>query len=100
MSSIREKDIILGISSRWKRYNVDNYGLVEVAWTDKRVPIENGEFIISLDPDAHQMDIFKWSSKRMRRNVKVRPESISFKVRHVIMGGKRLIMRCWVDACL
>ena len=81
-SSIRESDILMGITSAGKRYNIDNYGLVEVPWTDKRVPIENQEFIISLDPVDIKIDIFKWNNKRMKRNVTVHPSTIHFKVRH------------------
>lgn len=82
-ASIREGDILLGINSNNKRYNIDNYGLVQVPWTDKRVPIDNQEFIISLHPDDIRMDIFKWSTKRMKRNIKVRPSPIDFKIRHM-----------------
>lgn len=82
-SSIREGDILMGINSDGNRYNIDNYGLVQVPWTDKRVPIDNQEFIISLHPDAIQMDIFKWSNKRIKRNISVCPSTIDFKVRHM-----------------
>ena len=40
----------MGIRSKGKFYNVDNYGLISVDWCDKRVPIYNQEFILSLDP--------------------------------------------------
>tara|TARA_Y100000817_G_scaffold30138_2_gene21072 strand:+ start:1213 stop:2796 length:1584 start_codon:yes stop_codon:yes gene_type:complete len=82
-SSIRENDILMGISSGNKRYNIDNYGLVTVEWTDKCVPIDNQEFIISLDPDDIRFDIFKWQTKRMKRNITIAPETIDFKVRHI-----------------
>lgn len=82
-SSIREGDILMGISSDGKRYNIDNYGLVHVNWADKRVPIDNQEFIISLDPNDINIDIFKWSTKRIKTNIKVCPSYIHFKVRHL-----------------
>lgn len=83
MASVQTSDIIMGITSGKKRYNVDNYGLVEVAWTDKRVPIDNQEFIISLDPDDTHIDLFKWKTKTIKRKIQVCPQPIGFKVRHL-----------------
>lgn len=83
MAGMKEKDIILGISSGGKRYNVDNYGLVKCDWTDKRVPLEDQEFILSLSPDDVIFDVFTWSTRKSGKSVKfdVRPVPIDFKVR-------------------
>ena len=50
---LKENHIIMGIKSDNKNYNVDNFGLVQVDWTDKKVPIDNMEFIIG----GQSMDI-------------------------------------------
>lgn len=83
MAGMKEKDIILGISSGGKRYNVDNYGLVKCDWTDKRVPLEDQEFILSLSPDDITFDVFAWSTRKSGKTVRldVRPIPIEFKVR-------------------
>ena len=93
-AKLKEKDILLGIRSGGNKYNIDNYGLVKVPWCDKRVPVENQEFIISLDPDDIYFDIFRWKSKKMVSDVQVKPSTIPFKVRSVY--------HCWeqVDYCM
>lgn len=93
-AKIKQNDILMGIRSGGNHYNIDNYGLVKVPWCDKRVPVENQEFIISLNPDDIVFDIFKWSTKKIRNDVKVRPNAIPFKVRS--------IYHCWekVDYCM
>ena len=89
-AKIQERDIIMGISSAGKRYNVDNFGLVSFdKYTDKRVPIENQEFILSLNPDDIKLDIFSWKSKKIKRCVNVTPYPIDFKIRDV--------HHCWED---
>ena len=88
-SNIREKDIIVGIASGNKRYNVDNFGLVSVSWTDKRVPIENQEFILSLNPDDITLDVFQWKTKKIKQILNVVPFPIDFKVRDM--------HHCWED---
>lgn len=89
-AKIQDKDIIMGISSGNKRYNVDNFGLVSVGWTDKRVPIENQEFILSLDRNDIKLDIFQWKTKRIKHSIQVTPVSIDFKVRDVHHGWEEV----------
>ena len=48
---LKPKDILMGISSADKRYSIDQYGLLKADWTDKRVPIDDHEFLTSLDPN-------------------------------------------------
>ena len=94
----------MGIASNGRRYNVDNFGLVRVEWTDKRVPFRNQEFLLSLDPDDIEFDVFKWKSKRIRQRVKVKPFPIDFKIRdtyhcweqidYVIIGGMVFMNLC------
>lgn len=77
-----EKDIIVGIESDGKRYNVDNYGLVQCDWTDKRVPIEDQEFILSLTPGDITMYVFPWKQRKQMKTIQrgVEPCIIDFKV--------------------
>jgi len=92
-ANIKAKDIIMGITSDGNRYNVDNYGLVKVPWTDKRIPLEDLEFILSLTPGDIVFDVFKWRTKRTHK-IKVLPVAIEFQVRD--------IYHCWepVNYCL
>jgi hypothetical protein len=76
-----KNDIIMGISSGSKRYNVDNFGLVSVPWTDKRVNINNQEFVLSLDPNDIHFQVFKWKTKKVRHGVLVTPVVLHLKVR-------------------
>lgn len=50
-------------------------------WTDRRVPIDNQEFILSLDPNTTTFDVFKWYGKKFKRGVPVVPSAIDFQVR-------------------
>lgn len=79
-AKMKPKDIIMGIRSNGKSFNVDNYGLISVDWCDKRVPIYNQEFILSLDPDDIKFTVYKWSTKKIRENIKVNPTSIPFEI--------------------
>ena len=54
---------------------------MKVDWTDRRVPIDNQEFILSLDPHATTFDVFKWQGKKIKRGVPVVPSAIEFQVR-------------------
>ena len=49
---VETKDIIMGINNSTGQYNIDSDGLVQVDWTDKKVPLTNNEFIMSLDPKS------------------------------------------------
>jgi len=80
LAGLKPKDIILGISNSTGRYNIDCDGLVKVEWTDKRVPITNNEFIMSLDPDTITFSVFKHRTKK-RVEVKVKPTVIDFHTR-------------------
>lgn len=91
---IKKNDILMGINSNSLRYNIDNFGLVKVAWTDKRVPITDLEFILSLDPNDIEFEYF--SSKKVRKinilpkvhKVKIKRKYASWeKIDYVIMGG-------------
>jgi S1-C subfamily serine protease len=77
---LEKNDIVLGINNSTGRYNIDCDGLVQVDWTEKRVPITNNEFIMSLDPDSIELHVYKHRTKR-RVRVKVRPEVIPFETR-------------------
>ena len=57
-AGLEKNDIVLGISNSTGRYNIDCDGLVEVDWTEKRVPITNNEFIMSLDPDTIELHVY------------------------------------------
>ena len=50
-------------------------------WTDRRVPIDNQEFILSLDPHSTTFDVFQWHGKKMKRGVPIIPSAIDFQVR-------------------
>lgn len=76
---LKENYIIMGIKSNNKCYNVDNFGLVQVDWTDKRVPIDNMEFILSLNPDDIQIQYF--NNKKNKWTSKIKPKVQEFKVR-------------------
>lgn len=80
IAGLEPKDIVLGINNSTGRYNIDCDGLVKVDWTDKRVPITNNEFIMSLDPDTIQFSVYKHKTKK-RVNVKVNPTVIPFQTR-------------------
>lgn len=54
---------------------------MKVDWTDRRVPIDNQEFILSLDPKTTTFDVFKWQGKKIKRGVSVVPSAIDFQVR-------------------
>jgi len=80
LAGLDPKDIILGINNSTGRYNIDCDGLVKVEWTDKRVPITNNEFIMSLDPETIQFSVYKHKTKK-RVIVNVRPVVIPFQTR-------------------
>lgn len=75
-AGLKPDDIIVGLHDRNNRYNVDYDGLVSVDWTDKRIPITNTEFIMSLDPDTVEMCVFR---KKKTKTLKIRPCVIDFK---------------------
>ena len=77
LKGLEKRDIILGVNSD-KRYNIDCDGLVKVDWTDKRVPISNNEFILSLNPENISLSVYKHRTKK-RVNVSIKPEVINFK---------------------
>ncbi len=89
-----ENDIILNIRSSRKDYAVDNFGLVSVEWTDKRVKFDNNEFLLSLNPENITFDIFEWKTKEIKRRIAVRPHYIDYRV--------RTMYHCWetVDYCV
>lgn len=76
---LKENYIIMGIKSGGESYNVDNFGLVKVDWTDKRVPIDNLEFMLSLDPEDIQIQYF--NTKKNKWTSTVKPKVQDFKVR-------------------
>ena len=75
-AGLKSDDIIVGLHDRNNRYNVDYDGLVSVDWTDKRIPITNTEFIMSLDPDTIEICIFR---KKKTKTLKIKPSVIEFK---------------------
>lgn len=75
---LKENHILMGIKSGDKVYNIDNFGLVHVDWTDKKVGIENLEYILSLDPNDIRIQYFNYK-KNMWTN-KVKPKLFDFKV--------------------
>lgn len=77
-AGLEPNDIILGLHDKYKRYNVDSDGLVEVEWTDKRIPITNTEFIMSLDPDSIEMSVYKHKTTTVK-TLKIKPSVINFK---------------------
>ena len=79
-AGLEKNDILLGINNSTGRYNIDCDGLVKVDWTEKRVPITNNEFIMSLDPDTIELHVYKHSTKK-RVKIKVKPEVIPFETR-------------------
>ena len=92
---LKENHIIMGIKSDDKSYNIDNFGLVEVEWTDKRVPIDNMEFILSLNPNDINIQYFnnkknKWTNKIKPtvQDYKVRTKYPSWeKINYYVLGG-------------
>lgn len=62
---LKPKDILMGISSDGKRYNIDQYGLLQTGWTDKRVPIDDHEFLTSLDPDDITISFYQHRTKKI-----------------------------------
>lgn len=87
-AGLKENDIILGINNSTGRYNIDYDGLVKVEWTNKRVPITNEEFIMSLDPDTIEFVIYQHRTKK-RVTLKVQPHVIDFQTREKF--------HCWED---
>ncbi len=79
-AGLENNDIILGINNSTGRYNIDYDGLVKVDWTDKRVPLTNNEFIMSLDPETIVFSVYKHKTKK-KVNIKVRPVVIPFETR-------------------
>ena len=79
-ANITKDDIILSIQSGHNKYKIDNFGLVAVDWTDKRVSIGNTEFILSLDPKNIKFNVFKWETKSYK-TVKVCPTAIKYEIR-------------------
>lgn len=76
---LKENHIIMGIKSDNQHYNVDNFGLVQVEWTDKRVPIDNLEFMLSLNPQDIRIQYF--NNKKNNWTDKVIPKVFDFKIR-------------------
>lgn len=79
--NICENDIILSVKSDANEYVLDNFGLVSVDWTDKRVKFDNNEFILSLNPLDITFDVFEWKTKTVRRGIRVIPKHIDYKIR-------------------
>jgi len=79
-AGLEKQDIILGINNKNGRYNIDCDGLVSVEWTNKRVPITNDEFIMSLDPNTIQFSVFKHKQKK-RVMVSIKPQIVPFQTR-------------------
>lgn len=78
---IQKNDILLAVSSGNKRFDVDNFGLVSVPWTDKRVDINDQEFILSLDPADIRFQVFNWETKKTRPGILAMPVVPKLKVR-------------------
>lgn len=76
---LKENYIIMGIKSDDKTYNIDNFGLVSVDWTDKKVPIDNLEFMLSLNPNDINIQYF--NNKKNKWTKKIKPKVYDFKVR-------------------
>lgn len=77
---LKPKDIIMGINNSTGRYNIDSDGLVQVDWTDKKVPLTNNEFIMSLDPKSIELVVYKHRSKKTVK-LKTLPTVIPFQTR-------------------
>lgn len=102
---LKISNIIMGIKSGEKAYNIDNYGLLQVDWTDKRVPYDNLEFIISLDPSDIRIQYFdnkrsppKWTNTLKPKvfNFKVCKQYASWqKVDYMILGGMVFMNLCF-----
>ena len=100
-TAIKKNDILMGINSNNKRYNIDNFGMVIVPWTDKRVPFSDLEFILSLDPSDIQ---FQYYSKKKIRWTTILPKIQKLNVRkkyaswepidYLIMGGVVFMELC------
>ena len=98
--TIKKNDILMGINSN-ERYNIDNFGLVKVAWTDKRVPINDMEFILSLDPN--NIWLVFYSRKNIKKapivpkihRLKVKKKYASWEpIEYVVMGGMVFMELC------
>ena len=88
LSNLHENDIILLVESDDTIYKVDNFGLISVDWTDKRVRLDNQEFILSLNPQDIHVHVFDWKSQKNKR-VTVKLHCIKYQVRDV--------HHCWED---
>jgi len=81
-AGIRKGDILVGIETREngveKKYNIDNFGNVQVPWTDKRVGLESVEFMLNLDP-AHVV-LHYYRNKKIHQTP-IQLEQIEFQVR-------------------
>lgn len=88
---IKANDIIVGINSGGRRYNVDNTGHVLVPWTDKKVPLGNQEFILSLDKDDVTLHVCKARGRKNYKvtEIQVTPVPIKFEIREKF--------HCWED---
>ena len=93
-AGLGSKDIILQIKNDNGVYDVDSDGLVKVEWTEKRVHISNNEFIMSLDPNSIEFEVFK---RKRVVSIPIKPTVITFQTRekfhcweeipHVTFGG-------------
>ena len=98
--SIKKNDILMGIDSE-QRYNIDNFGMVKVSWTDKRVPLTDLEFILSLNP---KNIVFHYYSRKKVRKTQIVPKVHRLKtkkkyaswepIEYVIMGGMVFMELC------
>ena len=82
LARLHPNDIILLVESDDTIYKVDNFGLVPVDWTDKRVKLDNQEFILSLNPNDIHLHVFDWKTQKKKR-VTIRLHCINYKIRDV-----------------
>lgn len=103
LARLHVNDIILLVESDDTIYKVDNFGLVSVEWADKRVKLDNQEFILSLNPEDIHLHVFDWKTKKDRR-VSITLHNIKYQVRdlhhcwenvpYAILGGMVFMDLC------
>ena len=77
-AGLKERDILLGITSDVNRFNVNSFGKVMVPYCDAMVSLDDVEFLLHLDTEV-ELSILRG---KKQLNLKIKPEPIDFKVCH------------------
>lgn len=76
-AGLKENDILLGLTSNGKRFNINCFGKIRVPYCDALVSLDDVEFLLHLDNDVQ----FSVLRGQRQLEIKVQPQPIDFKVR-------------------